>query len=57
MRNNGVGGMRTTGLHYSIICPKCNRPAARKEIGETSDRYLHFTTSGSVWHEVKRDTA
>ena len=51
-RNGGVGGMQTAASRYSIICPKCGRPATRRE--ETSDgsRYLHFTKQGVVWHVV-----
>lgn len=54
MSRSGKGGMQTAGLHYSIICPKCGRPAARVEPGEEKSRYLHFTRKGSVWHEVAR---
>jgi hypothetical protein len=53
MAKGGKGGMQTAGLHYSICCPKCGKPAARKEETAYSARYLHFTKRGSVWHEVK----
>ena len=33
-------------------CPKCGKPAARKEGVVTGMRYLHFTKKGSVWHTV-----
>jgi hypothetical protein len=32
MRNNSTGGMQTRAANYSIICPKCGRPAARVSI-------------------------
>lgn len=47
------GGMQTSGLHYSIYCPKCGKPAARKETGKGTERYLHFTKKGAVWHVVQ----
>ncbi len=47
------GGMQTCGLNYSIYCPKCGKPAARKEVIGSAERYLHFTKRGSVWHTIK----
>ena len=55
MRNNGKGGMQTSGAHCSIICPKCGKPAARMERTKSEERYLHFTKKGSVWHITKTD--
>lgn len=52
MRNSGKGGMQSGSVKYSIYCPKCGKPAARKEQSGTQTRYLHFTKSGSVWHSV-----
>jgi formate dehydrogenase maturation protein FdhE len=52
MRNNGKGGMTTVGAHYSIICPKCGKPAARMERTPDGERYMHFTKKGFVWHMV-----
>lgn len=52
MRNSGKGGMQTSGAHYSIYCPKCNKPAVRKDNYANETRYLHFTKKGSVWHTV-----
>lgn len=51
---NGKGGMQSAGLSYSIICPKCQKPAARREDDFEHGilRYLHFTKTGSKWHEV-----
>jgi endogenous inhibitor of DNA gyrase (YacG/DUF329 family) len=49
MRNSGKGGMQTNSAHYSIYCPVCGKPAARKD----GDRYMHFTKKGCVWHEQK----
>lgn len=53
MRNNGCGGMQTNAAHYSIYCPKCGKPAARKEQIGDETRYLHFTKNGTLWHSVK----
>lgn len=47
------GGMQTSGLNYSIYCPKCGEPAARMESIQNRERYLHFTKKGSVWHEIE----
>lgn len=52
MAKAGKGGMQTSGLHYSIYCPKCGKPAARMEETAGGVRYLHFTRKGSVWHEA-----
>ena len=56
MRNNGRGGMQTGGLHYSLYCPKCGKPAARVERTPDGDRYMHFTKKGAVWHKPPPDT-
>lgn len=51
------GGMQSAGLSYDIICPKCHKPAARREddFGKGVFRYLHFTKCGCRWHEVTID--
>lgn len=51
---SGKGGMQSAGLDYSIVCPKCQKPAARREADFERGifRYLHFTKTGSKWHEV-----
>ena len=56
MGSSGKGGMQTSGTHYSIVCPKCKKPAARKDTFRDVDRYMHFTHKGHVWHEVKKET-
>lgn len=28
---SGKGGMQSAGLDYSIVCPQCQKPAARRE--------------------------
>lgn len=53
MSKSGKGGMQTSGLQYSIYCPKCGKPAARVERDGTKARYLHFTRKGRVWHETE----
>lgn len=50
MRNSGKGGMQTGGLQYSIICPVCGKPAARKDIIADGAKFLHFTKKGHLWH-------
>ena len=50
-----TGGMQTAGLHYSIICPKCGKSAARKDYNKFHEKYLHFTKNGAVWHEVEEE--
>lgn len=47
------GGMQTSGLNYSIYCPKCGKPAARMDVIDGEERYLHYTKNGSVWHTIK----
>lgn len=56
MRSIGKGGMQTGGANYSIYCPKCGKPAARKEPTENGVKYMHFTKNGSIWHEYKAIT-
>lgn len=57
MRNSGIGGMQTSAAHYSIICPKCGKPAARMERTPEGSRYMHFTKKGYVWHAIKATKA
>jgi hypothetical protein len=52
MRNNGKGGMRTSGNNYSIWCPKCGKPAARMDITPNGNTYMHFTKKGVVYHSA-----
>lgn len=54
MRSNGKGGMCTSGSHYSIYCPFCNKPTYRAEIG-TTETYMHFTKGGTVYHVKDED--
>lgn len=49
MRNNGRGGMQTSAAAYAIYCPKCGKPAARRE---GDNRYMHYTKKGVVWHQA-----
>ena len=44
------GGMQTSGLHNSIICPHCDKPSARKENREGIEAYMHYTKTGVLWH-------
>lgn len=57
MRNNGKGGMQTGGTHYTIICPKCGKPAFRVDSLPAGKRYVHFTKKGCVWHFVAAHVA
>ena len=50
MKNQGIGGMQTCGLNYSLMCPKCGKPAYRMEKSESEARYFHFTKKGSTKH-------
>jgi len=45
------GGMQTAGTHPSIYCPKCGKPAARKELKDGRWEYMHFTKKSVVWHK------
>lgn len=56
MRNSGKGGMQTSGVAYSIICPVCGKPTARKEQTSGATRYMLFTKRGCVWHEHRDST-
>jgi hypothetical protein len=49
---NSRGGMQSAGVHPSIYCQVCEKPAARYEprVG-----WMHFTKTGSVWHKEKPD--
>jgi len=42
--------MQSAGVHPSIYCPVCRKPAARYEPGVG---WMHFTKTGSVWHKEK----
>ena len=55
MKKTGRGGMQSSRQNYAIYCPKCGRPAARKEETGRGFRYLHFTKKGCVWHEVVQE--
>lgn len=46
----GQGGMQSAGVHPSIYCPVCGKPAVRYEPGWG---WMHFTKKGSVWHKEK----
>lgn len=55
MRHNGKGGMQTSGAGGSIICPKCGKPAARRIHDGQHEAYMHYTTTGSLWHTRDAD--
>lgn len=40
---------------YSIVCPKCGRPAARLVYEAPAARYLHYSRGGAYWHTVILD--
>ena len=40
---------------YSIVCPKCGRPAARLVYQAPTARYLHYSRTGAYWHTVILD--
>ena len=48
-KNRAKGGMQSCASQYSIICPKCNKPAFSAELGEIKI-YKHFTKNGAVAH-------
>lgn len=50
MRNHDKGGMQTSGVKCSIICPKCSKDAARMTTGEGEIAYMHYTKMGCMWH-------
>jgi hypothetical protein len=57
MRNSSKGGMQTSGLHSSIICKKCGKPAARMERdAEGNARFMHYTNTklGIIWHTATK---
>lgn len=54
MRNNGKGGMQTTSIYNSILCPLCHKPAATAKFGLTCT-YMHFTKKGVIYHIKNTD--
>ena len=50
MKDNGKGGMQSAGAQFTLICPKCGKPAFRREVRQGGTAYLHFTKKGSVRH-------
>ena len=40
---------------YSIVCPKCGRPAARLVYQTPVARYLHYSRTGAYWHTAILD--
>ena len=40
---------------YSIVCPKCGRPAARLVYQAPMAQYLHYSQTGTYWHTVNLD--
>ena len=40
---------------YSIVCPKCGRPAARLVYQAPMAQYLHYSRTGTYWHTVNLD--
>jgi hypothetical protein len=50
---NGAGGMQQSAIKYSIICPKCGKPAYRMEIIGDVKEYWHFTKNGSIKHVME----
>lgn len=47
-RGGSRGGMQCAGVHPSIYCGKCGKPAARYEPGKG---WMHFAKKGVVWHK------
>ena len=45
-----AGAVRTS---YQLICPKCGKPAFRRENSRAGVAYLHLTKKGSVRHMVE----
>lgn len=40
---------------YSIVCPKCGRPAAQLVYQAPMAQYLHYSRTGTYWHTVNLD--
>lgn len=40
---------------YSIVYPKCGRPAARLVYQAPMAQYLHYSRTGTYWHTVNLD--
>lgn len=40
---------------YSIVCPKCGRPAAWLVYQAPMAQYLHYSRTGTYWHTVNLD--
>ena len=40
---------------YQMICPKCGKPAVRRENTPSGVAYLHLTKHGSVRHFIQRE--
>lgn len=50
MRNNGKGGgMCSSAVHATLICPLCNKSAFRVDRAEVVI-YSHFTDKGTMQH-------
>ena len=49
-----AGAVRTS---YQLICPKCGKPAFRRENSRAGVAYLHLTKKGSIRHMVEAEAA
>lgn len=47
------GGMQSAAAHYSLYCPKCNKPAYKVTEYKNVKEYEHFTKNGSVIHVIR----
>lgn len=44
---------KDTGTKIQLICPKCGKPAVRREVRPAGAAYLHLTKNGSVRHFIE----
>lgn len=55
MRRLDEDGLWPKPQWCSIVCPKCDRPAARLVYQAPEARYLHYSRTGAYWHTVILD--
>lgn len=55
MKPHGEDDLWPRPQWYSIVCPKCGRPAARLVYQEPVARYLHYSRTGAYWHTAILD--